>query len=106
RRHLREFLKDQWHTPAVADAIVKLQLEWADEAARGEVPPPWTSAAERIVPASDVSAVAAYLEWLMDRDRKSPALKLLQGLIWERGYASRELTTDLFPDVAPALVRW
>jgi enolase-phosphatase E1 len=106
RRHLREFLKDQWHTPAVADAILKLQLEWADEAARGEAPPPWASTGVRVVPASDILMAAAYLEWLMDRDRKSPALKLIQGLIWERGYASRELTSDLFPDVAPAIERW
>jgi enolase-phosphatase E1 len=106
RRHLREYLKEQWNTSPLADAIVKLQLEWADDAARGEAPPPWASAGDDTVPASDISVVAAYLEWLMDRDRKSAALKLIQGLIWERGYASRELTSDVFPDVAPAVDRW
>ena len=50
--------------------------------------------------------MAAYVEWLMDRDRKSPALKLLQGHIWRRGYESGELEGELFPDVAPAIRRW
>ena len=42
----------------------------------------------------------------MDRDRKSPALKLLQGQIWEGGYRDGELKGEVFPDVPPALARW
>ena len=41
-------------------------------------------------------SASAYLEWLMDRDRKSPALKRLQGLIWEGGYRSGELQGEVF----------
>jgi enolase-phosphatase E1 len=47
-----------------------------------------------------------YLQWLMQRDRKSPALKRLQGLIWEAGYQSGELRGQVFADVAGALRRW
>jgi enolase-phosphatase E1 len=49
---------------------------------------------------------AAYVEYLMDRDRKSPGLKLLQGLIWKEGYQRGELKGEVFPDVPPALRRW
>ena len=42
----------------------------------------------------------------MDRDRKSPGLKMLQGLIWQEGYRSGELRGQVFPDVKPALERW
>jgi enolase-phosphatase E1 len=42
----------------------------------------------------------------MDRDRKSPALKLLQGHIWERGYRDGELQGHVFPDVVPAIRGW
>jgi enolase-phosphatase E1 len=42
----------------------------------------------------------------MERDRKSPGLKLLQGLIWQRGFADGTLRGELFPDVPPALDRW
>jgi len=42
----------------------------------------------------------------MDRDEKDPALKAIQGMIWEDGYRSGAITAELYPDVAPALRRW
>jgi enolase-phosphatase E1 len=95
RRHLREFLKDHRNSTGVADAVVGLELEWADDVAKGNAPPPW----------SEIN-LSGYVEWLMDLDRKSPALKSLQGLIWERGYRSGELVSEIFADVSPALARW
>ncbi len=47
-----------------------------------------------------------FLQGLIDQDRKLPALKELQGLIWDQGYASGELRCPLFDDVAPALRAW
>jgi len=47
-----------------------------------------------------------YIYWLMDRDRKSTALKSLQGKIWKAGFESGELKGTLFDDVAEALQRW
>jgi enolase-phosphatase E1 len=47
-----------------------------------------------------------YLLWLMDRDRKSTALKSLQGKIWKSGFESGELKGTVFPDVPPAFERW
>jgi len=47
-----------------------------------------------------------YLLWLMDRDRKSTALKSLQGKIWKSGFESGELKGTLFPDVPEAFARW
>ena len=49
---------------------------------------------------------ANYAAWLMDRDRKSPALKDLQGRVWEEGYKAGDLVGQVFPDVPPALERW
>jgi enolase-phosphatase E1 len=51
-------------------------------------------------------AIAPYVTWLMDRDRKSPGLKLLQGQIWEAGYRAGELRGQVYPDVPPAIRRW
>jgi len=47
-----------------------------------------------------------YLNWLMDRDRKSTALKSLQGRIWKGGFEREELKGTLFADVPGALERW
>ena len=55
---------------------------------------------------SSVAALAAYLRLLIEHDRKLTALKELQGLIWEAGYAEGALVAPLFDDVAPALQRW
>jgi enolase-phosphatase E1 len=93
RRHLRAHLQEHGGSPEVREAIRRLRGEWTDDVA----PPPWSD---------DLSSVAGYVEWLMDRDRKSPALKLLQGYIWERGYRSGALEGEVFPDVAPAIERW
>lgn len=48
----------------------------------------------------------SYLTWLMDEDRKSTALKSLQGKIWKHGFESGELKGTLFADVPAAFERW
>jgi 2,3-diketo-5-methylthio-1-phosphopentane phosphatase len=50
--------------------------------------------------------VLEYIYWLMDRDRKSTALKGLQGKIWKTGFESGELKGTLFDDVPGAFKRW
>ncbi|KZR83276.1 Enolase-phosphatase E1 [Synechococcus sp. MIT S9509] len=47
-----------------------------------------------------------YLQHLIRSDRKSTALKELQGIIWEKGYLSGELKSPLFSDVRPQLDAW
>ena len=47
-----------------------------------------------------------YLLWLMERDRKSPALKSIQGKVWQAGYEDGSLKGELYPDVLPAIKRW
>lgn len=42
----------------------------------------------------------------MDEDRKSTALKALQGIIWREGYVDGDFTGHLYPDVLPALEKW
>ena len=50
--------------------------------------------------------VEEYLQHLIRSDRKSTALKQLQGIIWEKGYSSGELRSPLFSDVRPQLDAW
>jgi len=56
--------------------------------------------------ADDLSSAAHYAEWLMSVDRKSTALKELQGRIWERGYASGELKGIVYDDVPMVFESW
>jgi enolase-phosphatase E1 len=47
-----------------------------------------------------------YIHWLMDQDRKSTALKRIQGEIWLDGYRGGELHGEVFGDVPQALEHW
>ncbi|SES47486.1 acireductone synthase [Actinokineospora terrae] len=63
--------------------------------------------AEAGLPAdADTAAVVAVLHGWMAADRKAAPLKELQGLIWQDGYARRDLVSEYFPDVVPALRGW
>src|SRR5688500_9642896 len=42
----------------------------------------------------------------MDQDRKSTALKKLQGEIWQKGFENGSLRGEVFDDVPDALQRW
>jgi len=107
RRHLRSHLEmhGESYEPLVArdePLVARFRDEHVADCSRGETVPAW----EEEPRSARWAAVAAYAEWLMDRDRKSSALKELQGKIWEDGYRRGELVGDLFPDVRPALERW
>jgi enolase-phosphatase E1 len=64
--------------------------------------PEWVS----MSPAYGIPRILKYIYWLMDRDRKSTALKSLQGKIWKAGFESGELRGTLFADVPDAFARW
>jgi 2,3-diketo-5-methylthio-1-phosphopentane phosphatase len=57
-------------------------------------------------PAKAIPRILAYIYWLMDHDRKSTALKSLQGKVWKSGFESGELKGTLFQDVPDAFTRW
>ena len=104
RTRMRAFLEAHASAPDVRADLTALQREHAAEARAGSAlasPPPWHTAPQRVV-----ESAAAYALWLMEQDRKSTALKSLQGKIWEAGYRSGELRGEVYPDVAPALMRW
>jgi enolase-phosphatase E1 len=54
----------------------------------------------------NVPAIADYVRELIGADRKSTALKELQGLIWHDAWVRGEFVSPVFPDVARALRRW
>jgi enolase-phosphatase E1 len=99
RAHLREFLQAAPDDPATRDDVAALLAERQAENEAGA--PPWPAAGP-----GETLAAAAYAEWLMDRDRKSTALKSLQGRIWKGGYRSGALESHVYADVRPALERW
>lgn len=96
RAQLGQFLENP--DDQLASDIELLKAEHQEDLRSGDRPPP-------IDPSVGLS-FRSYLEWLMDRDRKSTALKSIQGRIWQRGYESGRLRGEIFDDVLPAIKRW
>jgi enolase-phosphatase E1 len=108
--HLAGFLQEQGNNPAVQRLVLEAETAWqsdADPEARSlreltQADSGATAGTKKILTAQ----VSAYLQLLIRQDRKLTALKELQGLIWEAGYASGELVAPLYGDVPAALNRW
>jgi enolase-phosphatase E1 len=92
RTHAAAYLEREGQSAACRAAIAQLREERTKE----------SGVAQDFSPAH----ILAYVHSLMDRDRKSPGLKTLQGLVWQDGYRSGELRGEVYPDVPPALERW
>jgi enolase-phosphatase E1 len=88
RRHLRTYLEERADDASTAQIVEGLRREQSTDP-----------------DASNLTTVD-YVEWLMDRDRKSTALKALQGRIWDEGYRRGELIGEVFPDVLPSFEAW
>jgi enolase-phosphatase E1 len=95
RKHFAEFLRE--HS---ADAAVEADLALLTEENRADPEAP------QIVDVGYSNQTISYLNWLMDRDRKSTALKSLQGRILKKGFESGQLKGTLYADVPAALDRW
>lgn len=100
RANLETFVRALRGTPALREDLAAFRAEHVRE--RVEPPPSWSDESEE----DEVRSLVAYAVWLMDRDRKSTALKSLQGRIWGSGYRSGALRGEVYADVVPALRRW
>lgn len=58
------------------------------------------------VHSSLIDEVVSNVTWQMSTDRKSTALKQLQGHIWQLGYTSGEIVSQIYDDVLPNMRKW
>lgn len=93
-RRMAAYMGQHWNEADMLDIRARFSLEHAKED-----PSPGFDVAT-------VAGAAGFAAWLMERDRKSPGLKFLQGLIWNEGYREGALQGDVFPDVPFAVERW
>lgn len=101
RAHVKNYLALHFDSPDTIADLGSLRGEHALDLQQDREPP---AMADRPSDAA-IDSYARYVCWLMDRDRKSPGLKSVQGKIWEQGYTDGSLTAPLFADVLPAIER-
>ena len=87
RRQLPAFIETHGDTPEVQ--------HWLHEAAREA----------GLVEADRQEIIELLLQWI-DEDRKSTALKALQGMIWKDGYTAGDYRAHVYPEVAARLRDW
>jgi enolase-phosphatase E1 len=102
RTHLRDHVTRHRDAAEYTRLFNQLREEQRADQSAARAVPRWIDDP----PAARLDSLVRYLEWLMDRDRKSTPLKELQGKIWEEGYRRGELQAEIFPDVPAALERW
>jgi len=101
-RKLESFLREHFQDPEIQSLIQDLRKQHDLDQRNGLAPPGWLDNAEEAGLHSSVS----YGQWLIGRDSKCTPLKLLQGKIWQEGYANAELHGEVYPDVPVAFERW
>ena len=102
KENARRFLTAHRSLPSVQEDITGLLEENTSDVEHGNAPPPIEGSAT----SASIETISNYVSWLIDRDRKTTALKSLQGKIWEEGYRKGDLRSRVFGDVAPAFARW
>ena len=96
RNQMREFVRSNIFE--IQDEVAQLRAEHAEDYTNGLY--------LEIFDEGEDDSVSAYLQFLIDVDRKSTPLKLIQGKIWQNGYESGELASEIFEDVPKALKHW
>jgi enolase-phosphatase E1 len=98
RSHVRAYLEEHRSSDSLKRDIARLLEENAEDMRAGLNPP--------LIEGSSNETLTNYIHWLMDRDRKTTALKSIQGKIWDEGYSRGELHSQVFEDVPRAFARW
>lgn len=96
RGKMRDFVRSRGLE--IQPEIAQLRGEHAEDFNKGDY--------REIFDESYDDSVSAYLQFLIDIDRKSTPLKSIQGKIWQKGYESGELVSQVFNDVPAAFKNW
>jgi len=94
--HLQDFIEQNQFDPDIQNLLHELREEQCKS----------SQTRQDSTSPIDVSSLVTYAKQLIAADMKLTPLKDLQGRIWREGYATGELISPLFPDVAPCLHNW
>jgi enolase-phosphatase E1 len=98
RDRVTDFLTTYQQDTEVKSDLELLRQEYETDLKQGLSVPDWQG--------TEAVAAVPYIHHLIAIDRKSTALKSLQGKIWNQGYQDGTLRSQVFPDVKPAFERW
>ncbi len=99
--HAGSFLERNLGAQQVDLILSKLELSYKENSSGHKIPHTWSN----VGTAQRLESATQYVKWLISVDSKDPALKELQGLIWEEGYRNHQLQGEVYADVPEAMER-
>ena len=103
KQELSQYIKQHWDKSPHDKPIQAAKKEWLDDQS-----PESMQLKQQVMQGGteEIDGLIQYLKHLISVDRKSTALKDLQGKIWEYGYSNSELKSQLYPETAECLRQW
>eukprot|EP01132_Coremiostelium_polycephalum_P007692 gene7692-9462_t len=107
RSNLKPYLTSHWGTPQLNDDIAILYSLSESDHKNGSTEFPLIELeSESTSRETSMDSIIKNVLAQMDRDRKSTALKRLQGHMWDQGFQKDILKGVIFPDVPQAMKKW
>ena len=103
KQELSTYIKQNWDKIPNNKTIQAAKKEWLDDESSESMQIKQQLAKGET---EEMDGLIQYLKHLISIDKKSTALKDLQGQIWEYGYKKGELKAELFPETADCLQHW
>ena len=103
KQELSHYIKQHWDESPHKKPIQAAKKEWLNDRSTESV-----QIKRQVIKgeSEEMDGLIQYLKHLISIDKKSTALKDLQGKIWEHGYKNGELKSQLFPETAECLREW
>ncbi|QNJ10637.1 enolase-phosphatase E1 [Synechococcus sp. M16.1] len=103
KQELSHYIKQHWDKSPDNEQIQAAKKEWLDDRSTESI-----QIKQQVTKgeAEEIDGLIQYLKHLISIDKKSTALKDLQGKIWEHGYKNGELKSQLFPETSECLREW
>ena len=102
-RDRSHYIKQSWDKIPHNKPIQAAKKEWLDDQSPESIQIKQQVAK---LETEEMDGLIQYLKHLISIDKKSTALKDLQGKIWGHGYSNGELKSQLFPETAECLHQW
>ncbi|XP_006010154.1 enolase-phosphatase E1 [Latimeria chalumnae] len=103
RQNIKHYLNEHWDEVECQQDVQLLRKQAEDDSRVDGVVPILSDSEDQT---QVIQTVIDNVLWQMSLDRKTTALKQLQGHMWRSGYATGKLKGELYSDVVPALREW
>ncbi|KAG9353611.1 hypothetical protein AGOR_G00014940 [Albula goreensis] len=107
KEHLEDYLSAHWEEDECKQDVHLLKKQAEEDTRQHRAGP--VHVLDQTVHTDEEKAIREVVDnvlWQMAADRKTTALKQLQGHMWRAAYAAGRIKGEVYQDVAPAIRRW